>query len=365
MKKTKLFALLFITIFLGCILLVGGCGGGQQAQTPPSSSSENGGEKSPVENVKTVELNFATWHHPTYPLNTGIWEPFCQEVEDKTNGRVKIYFHPGSVLVKGDETYDAVKTGTVDMGFSLQAYTRGIFPLTSILEFPFLFTSSKQVCLTAAELLKTNEAFQKEYGEVVPIWVGATDTSTMISTKRVKSVSDLKGLRIRTPGAIQNDVCEVLGIVPISMPYAEVYDAIQRGVVDGTFGPQCSILEHNFHEVAKEFLHFELYVTPLFVVANKASWDKISPEDQAIIEGIMDKLPQQIGDQYDARVVEDKEIWEENGLIISELSEAEMQKIHTLLEPLEEKWLSEMEAKGIPAKEVHAEVKRLAEKYKQ
>ena len=112
-----------------------------------------------------------------------------------------------------------------------------------------MFTSSKQVCLTVAELLKTNAAFQKEYGDVIPVWVGATDTSLMISTKKVNTVEDFKGLRIRTPGVIQNDVCDALGIVPISMPYAEVYDAIQRGVVDGTFGPQCSILEHNFHEV--------------------------------------------------------------------------------------------------------------------
>jgi TRAP-type C4-dicarboxylate transport system substrate-binding protein len=37
-----------------------------------------------------------SWHHPNYPLNTGVWEPFCQEVEEKTEGRVKIYFHPGS-----------------------------------------------------------------------------------------------------------------------------------------------------------------------------------------------------------------------------------------------------------------------------
>lgn len=355
MNKKRLFVGLFIIVFLGCIF-IGGCGG--QKATTPSPSTNGVSEKASGE---VVELNFATWHHPNYPLNTGVWEPFCQEVEEKTEGRVKIYFHPGSVLVKGDETYDAVITGTIDMGFTLQSYTTGRFPLTSILEFPFMFTSSKQVCLTVAELLKTNAAFQKEYGDVIPVWVGATDTSMMISTKKVNTVEDFKGLRIRTPGVIQNDVCDALGIVPISMPYAEVYDAIQRGVVDGTFGPQCSILEHNFHEVAHELLQFELYVTPLFVSLNKASWERISPEDQAIITEIMDGLPEKIGNQYDSRLEADKLIWEENGLIMYSLPEEEMQKIHTLLKPLEEQWLSEMEEKGIPAREVHAEIKRLAE----
>jgi len=194
--------------------------------------------------------------------------------------------------------------------------------------------------------------------------VGATDTSMIVSAKPINTIEDLKGLRLRTPGIIQNQVCEVLGIVPVSMPYAEVYDAIQRGVVDGTFGPQCSILEHNFHEVAKHGVSFELYITPLFVSMNKGSWGKISPEDQATIREIMDQLPQKIGEQYDSRVEADRKIWAENGLQVVEFSEEDMQKIHTLLEPLEEKMLSEMEEKGIPAKEVHAEIKRLAEKYK-
>lgn len=361
MKKMKLFAWLFIFIFLGSIF-IGGCG---KPETAAPSPSTNGGTEAPAKSIEPIELNFATWHPPAYPLNTGVWEPFCQEVEEKTEGRVKIYFHPGGVLAKGDETYDAVNTGTIDMGFTLQSYTTGRFPLTSILEFPFMFSSSTQVCLTVAELLKTNAAFQEEYGEVIPVWVGATDTSMMISNKPVNTVDDLKGLRLRTPGIIQNDVCNVLGIVPVSMPYAEVYDAIQRGVVEGTFGPQCSMLEFNFHEVAKNGVSFQLYVTPLFVSMNKAAWEKISPEDQATIRDIMDQLPEKIGKQYDGRVEEDKKIWADNGLVVADFSEEDMQKVLSLMEPLEEKWLSEMEAKGIPAREVHAEIKRLAEKYKQ
>lgn len=361
MKQMKFFAWLFIAIFLGCIFL-GGCGG-QQTSTPPPAG-EKSAEETPAKSVQPVELNFATWHPPTYPLNTGVWEPFCKDVEEQTEGRVKIYFHPGGVLAKGDETYDAVVTGTIDMGFTLQSYTTGRFPLSSILEFPFMFTSSKQVCLTAAELLKTNAAFQQEYGEVIPIWVGATDTSCLVTTKKINKIEDLKGLRIRTPGYIQNDVCDALGIIPISMPYAEVYDAIQRGVVDGTFGPQCSILEFSFHEVAHNLLEFELYVTPLYVAMNKASWAKISPEDQAIIRELMDQLPQKIGEQYDGRIVEDRKIWAENNLEVNRLPDEEMQKILTMIEPLEEKWLSEMEAKGVAAREVHAEMKRLAEQFK-
>jgi TRAP-type C4-dicarboxylate transport system substrate-binding protein len=65
-------------------------------------------------------------------------------------------------------------------------------------------------------------------------------------------------------------------------------------------------LEHNFHEVAHELLQFELYATPLFTAMNKATWNKISPEDQEIILEIMDQLPAKIGEMYDSRLEADK-----------------------------------------------------------
>ena len=351
-KKTKLFSWLFVVLFLGTVL-VGGCG--QTASSPSNGSAE----------APAIELNFATWQPPAYPNNTQVYQPFIDEVAEQTDGRVQMYLHPGGVLAKGDETYDAVVTGMLDMGFSLQSYTPGRFPLTTILEFPFMFTSSLQACETAAELYQTNTAFQDEYGDVKVIWIGTTDTSVLISSKPVDTVEDFKGLRIRTPGPVQNDMVTALGATPVSMPYTEVYDAIQRGIVDATFGPQTSIFPFNFHEVAEHIVYVDFYSTPLFVVMNQSAWDKISPADQAIITEIMDKLPQQMGGLYNMRVEGVQKDLVEHNLNVITFSDEELQKAKDILDPLEDKWLSDMEANGVPAREVYEQIKALAEKYEE
>jgi TRAP-type transport system periplasmic protein len=171
-------------------------------------------------------------------------------------------------------------------------------------------------------------------------------------------------LRIRTPGQVQNDMVTAFGATPVSMPYTEVYDAIQRGIVDATFGPQTSIFPFNFHEVAQNVVYVDFYSTPLYVVMNKSVWDKISPDDQAIITELMDQIPLNMGGLYNSRVGGVQNNLVEHKLNVITFSDDEMQKARSIFEPLEDKWLSEMEAKGLPAREVYTQVKALAEKYK-
>jgi len=362
MRKTKLVSWLLIVIFLGTIF-IGGCGKPQTTAPSPDGQADV-----PPKTYQPIDLNFATWQPPTYPNNTKVFEPFAEAVTEKTEGRVKMYLQPGGVLAKGDETYDAVVTGMVDVGFSLQAYTPGRFPLTTILEFPFMFSSSLQACQAAAELFKSKPAFLKEYDDVKVIMVGGTDTAALMSAKPINTLDDLKGLKIRTPGPITNDMVTAFGGTPVSMPYPDVYDAMQRGIVDATFGPQTSIFAFNLHEVSSHIVLVDFYTTVFYVVMNKTAWDKISPEDQAIVQELIEQIPQTIGELYDGRIDGfrkdiQKEVDAGNVTVVT-FSEEDMKKARSILEPLEDKWLSDMEAKGLPGREIYSEVKALAEKYK-
>ncbi len=362
MTKRKILGCLIILVLISAAVIMTGCG--QEDKPAPGVN----GQQAPAGSSQPIELNFATWQPPQYPNNTLVFEPFIQEVEQKTEGRVKMYLQPGSVLVGGGETFDAVATGMVDMGFSLPAYTPGRFPLTTILEFPFMFSSSLQANQAAAELYKNNAAFQKEYDEVKVIYVGATDTAALVSAKPVETLEDFKGLRVRTPGPVQNDMINAFGGTPVSMPYPEVYDAMQRGVVDATFGPQTAIYPFNLHEVSSHIVLVDFYATPLYVVMNKASWNKISPADQAVIEELIEQIPLNIGGLYDERIIGFREQIEKEGaegnITIITFSADDMQKARSILEPLEEKWLSQMEGQGLPARAVYDEVNALAEKYR-
>ena len=366
----KIFSCLLIVLLLGTFVLAG-CQPKAPAPaapapgTPaPAPGTPAPAPSAPAQTYAPVELNFATWQPPGHVNNTQVFEPFTKEVTEKTEGRVKMYLHPGGALAKGDETYDGVVTGILDIGFALQAYTPGRFPLTTIMEFPFLFSHSLQACQATMELFHANQAFQDEYKDVKVFWIGATDTAALLSTKPVKTMEDMKGLRIRTPGTIQNDVVTAFGGIPVSMPYSDVYDALQRGVVDATFGPFTSILPFKLHEVIDHVLMVDFYVTPLYVVMNKDKWNKISPADQAIIEELVAQFPQKIGNLYNHEVDINLKVVKDNNITLNTMTAEQIAEANKVLEPLKAKWLSDMKAKGLPADEVYAEFKKLAEKYK-
>ena len=134
MSRKGLFACLIVLVILGSVF-AGGCAG-EKTTAPANGDSK----ETPAVSAEVVELNFATWHHPNYPLNTEVWEPFCQEVEEKTEGRVKIYFHPGSVLLKGMKPMMLWSRERLTWVYTAILYYWR-FPLTGILEFPFMFTT--------------------------------------------------------------------------------------------------------------------------------------------------------------------------------------------------------------------------------
>lgn len=352
LKRNKITLLVF-TIILSMALVVG-C---SQKETT------SGGGDAP-ENVRPVELNMGHFLPPMHPLNVQVLEPFAEEVAQRTDGRVKIFIYPANELTGAAENYDGTVTGVIDIGLSLPAYTPGRFPLTEILEFPFMFSSPEQSNLVAAELIKSHPAItENEYKDVEVLWYGTTDLGHILTSSPVNSLDDLQGMRLRSPSTIGNDVIEALGAVPVTMPVTEAYDAIERGIVDGTLLPVSTLISFRLSDVVQNVFEGNLYATPLHMVINKSSWNSISAGDQAIIKELLAEFPEKAGNLYEKETTAGFARAQEAGIPVYTPTEEDMQKFRETVEPLVEEWLSEMEAKGLPAREVYDLVRSLAEKY--
>jgi len=350
---------ILISLLLILALAVTGCSSPSAPAPGPSDT-----EDPPAADFKPVEFNLCNFMAPMHPLNAKILIPWAEEVEKQTDGRVKIFVYPANELVAADKNYDAVVSGVIDIGLTLPAYTPGYFPLTSILEFPFMFSSPEQSNLAAAELFKTNNAVRDtEYKDVVVLWWGTTDLGHFLVKKPIQGVSELNGMKLRSPSTVGNDVLEALGAIPVTLPVSDTYDAIERGIVDGTMLPISTLNSFKLADVVTDILEMNMYATPLHMVMNKASWDKISPDDQAIILKLLDEFPKTIGSEYGLDTKNGYATAEKAGIGIAVPSAEELQKFKDAVEPLIEKWLDDMEAKGIPGREVYEQLKTIAKKY--
>lgn len=326
----------------------------------PSEKSKEGTQT--AKKVEKVVFHMNHFMPAVHPVHTNMLEPFAKEVFEKTEGRVEVVIHPGNALASPPDTYDAVVSGVAGMGFVLPAYTPGRFPMSQILEYPFMFTSALQANMTAKAM--TPLLSEYEYTDTKLLWFGGTDLGHILLKNEVKNLSDLKGEKLRSPGPIYNDVIEKLGGVEVSLPVSDLYDAMDRGIVNGTVMAPSALISFRLMEVTNQIIELNMYSTPLIMFANKDLWNKVSEADQKIIMAAVDSFPERIGTQYNKEVEHAMSLAKEKGKDIYQFPDADMKEFHAIVEPLIKGWIKELDDAGKPGTELYTLAVEAAKTYK-
>src|SRR5699024_6403518 len=118
---------------------------------------------------------------------------------------------------------------------------------------------------------------------------------------KIQSPEDMRGLRVRSPSPTANDIIESLGATPISMPMGDVYEALERGVIDAAMVPFETLYNYSFHEVINYITIGDFSATPFFSVMSSKTYDNFSEEDQRIVDDLTGiELAKKAGSVYDA-----------------------------------------------------------------
>lgn len=356
-KQSRIIKLLLVGALLLTLVFAGGCG-----QNNTGSNNDDAQEPS---NVRPVDLNLAHFMSAQHFIHTNVLEPFAKEVQEKTEGRVNITIHPANSLVGASELYDAAVTGIADIIFTLPGYTPGRLPLTSAPDLPFMISDSIQGTKTINEIYETVPAIQVEYSEVKLLMFATTDIGKIMTKKPIESLEDLRGMRIRSPGPVQNTALEALGAIPVSLPASDIYDSLERGIVDGTMGPPSTIVSFNLHEIVTHILEdVDFYASPLVTVMNLSTWNNLAPQDQATIEELSEKYSALIGEEYFKAQERGYQAADDKGILRTQLSSDEYSRWQKELEPLVTTWISDRASRGLPAQEVYDNFVRISQKHK-
>jgi len=299
--------------------------------------------------TKTIELTYAQFQ-PAAHFNTKLSETYGKEIEKRTNGRVKITVFSGGTLVAADKTYSGIVTGIADMGQSCLAYTRGKFPLSEVIDLPLGYKTG----VAATKLINSfYEKFKpKEFAETEVMYFMAHSPGIVHSKKPVYKLEDLRGQRIRCTGLAAKVVAK-LGAVPVAMPMGETYDALSKGVVDGTMGPQEATQGWRWGEVisASTQSFGAGYTTGFFIVMNKQKWNSLPPEVQKVIRDVNREWTEKNGIEWDLAGKRAEDWMVSLGKKIIPLSAAENGRWAQLVRPLLDEYVESMKKQGLPGKE--------------
>jgi TRAP-type transport system periplasmic protein len=232
--------------------------------------------------ASAAELRFATGFPASHLMQKHVWEPWAEEVAKKSNGTLTIRMYPGGALGPAPATFQRVKAGVADIGYSLQGFTSDQFPRTLLLEMPDV---AQDNATATRKLWAVYDLIKDDYPGVKVLGLLSTGPNVLTTRdKAVRTPDDIKGVRMRVPSKLVGEILTATGASPVFMNIVEAYNAVQTGVIGGVVTGTSALRGFKLGEVLRYYTDYALGVSPQFVVMNQASYDKLSPEHKKIID---------------------------------------------------------------------------------
>ncbi|MBW1893946.1 MAG: TRAP transporter substrate-binding protein [Deltaproteobacteria bacterium] len=299
--------------------------------------------------AETINLNYSIFFPATHgQCKAGT--TWAKEVEKRTDGKVKITVFPGGTLTKANQCYDGVVKGISDIGMSCFAYTRGRFPVMEAADLPLGYPDG----LTATKVVNeyAKQVSPKELSDVKVLYIHAHGPGLLHTKKPVNTLSDLEKIKIRSTG-LSAKVVESLGGVPVAMPQGSTYESLQKGVVEGTFGPMEVLKGWKQGEVIKNTTdcYGIGYTTAMFVVMNLKKWNSLPEDVQKVMEQVSDEWVDVHGNTWNEGDKQGKEYTLSLGNKVIPLSDKESANWKAAVKNVISSYIKSSEEKGLNGKE--------------
>lgn len=212
---------------------------------------------------------------------------FGDLVTERTKGQVTFRYYWSGALASAKEVVPMLSSGGADMGFVAVGYYPADFPYSTLGELVMLSNHMGSTQKAVSQLYKENPEFLAEFDRLnlKPLITAVADISPLGLNKKIESIEDLKGMRVRTYGTIA-PLIKAWGAVPIAMSSSEIYQSVQTGLLDGfTAQPLQDFRAKSLDKVTKYAIEvgIGIYHTGYYPM-NKDTFASFSPEIQQIIE---------------------------------------------------------------------------------
>ncbi len=292
------------------------------------------------------------------PAHTKFIVPWAKNLEKISKGKIKVEIYPSmSMGGKPNELYKQVRDGSADVVWTVAGYTPGVFPRTEVYELPTVHKGD--AVETNVAIKKNFNLIKDDYKGIKPLMIHVHGGNAIHTTeKKVKSIDDVKGLKLRTPSRTGGWLIEEYGAEPVGMPLPAFPQALSKKVIDGGLIPFEVFPPFKFHELTKYSTYGKdgtKFGTSVFLfLMNKDKFKNLSKELQGYIEKSVDMdAVKKIGQVWmDVEKPGMKMQRNSKGGEIVLLDDKQMAKFNKAGEKVVDRWIKEVSKKGIDGKKL-------------
>ena len=288
---------------------------------------------------------------------------WMDEIEKRTDGKVKFERIFGGPLGKLAGAPTAIKAGSFDVGQVSAVYNPGLYRRGTLTVLPFLSDDVLAHSKAAHELFNDPEvnqeftALNQKY-----MFPGMWATIEMMSYDPARTIEDLGKMKIRAHGG-SADILKALGMTPYAIPWGELPAAAERRVVDAAImGAPTDAYDFGFGDIFSYWSRIKWYYFPLSFVMNMDTWNSLPEDVQKTMEELNAEMPEQTYALYNAREMESEKALIDGGLV-EVVAFEELDELKEARRVVWDQWVADRNAEGIDGQAVLDQFLALVSKY--
>ena len=290
---------------------------------------------------------------------------WSEQLEKGSGGRLTVKRFPNAQMGPTPQHYDFARTGQAEASWFLHGGTPGRFPLTEIINLPFMVGSSEIGTKVLNDPGLRGKYLDAEHKGIKVLMLFTHQPGGPHTTKKaIRTLDDFKGLRLRFASPTVRDLVAALGATPVGVPPTEIAEQLSKGTIDGGFMDYGGVgIAFKLGGTIKYSTELYAYVTSFGLGMNEDFWAKLPADLKKLVTASVTGKEAEVGKAWDALDVPGKKAVMDGGGEAIKFSAAEMAKVRKIGADVSEAKIKEYEGKGMPARQIYDTMRQLSEKH--
>lgn len=292
-------------------------------------------------------------------------KPWCDRIAADSANRIVCQIYPSMQLGGSPpQLVEQVRDGVVDVVWTLPGYTAGRFPSVEVFELPFMMQNPEATSRAVWDFVQQHA--QAEFKDFKPLAFHVHGDGVFHTVSRpIRTMADLKGMKVRAPTRQTNKFLAALGATPVAMPVPQVGEALSKGVIDGAVVPYEVVPSVKIQEIVK--FHSEtdpaepaFYTSVFMFVMNKAKYESLPADLKQVIDAASGQaLSGQIGRTFLFADGQGRKLVTATKNTINVIPKEELDHWRKAGQPIVDAWIADMNARGANGRVLYDSARQL------